>query len=303
MAIVYRKNSEIDKEKWDKCIDHSVNGMIYGYSFYLDSMSKNWDGLIMDDYQMVMPVTWNRKYGIYYLYQPFFTASLGVFGNHLSAEIVSSFLENIPSRFRYWDIYLNHGNVFEVASFPIYLRMNYILNLEKSYDELIKSYAANHIRNIKRAEHLGCTLKKDIPVEEVVMLAKDQSKQFSPIKDKDYHNFISLFGQLKQKNEAVTYGVYNKNLQLMASCVFFFSHKRAYYIMVGNHPHGRTMGASHYMIDGFIKDHAGDKLFLDFEGSEIRNLAWFYKSFGATSEKYSAIRLNRLPAIIKLLKQ
>ena len=89
---------------------------------------------------------------------------------------------------------------------------------------------------------------------------------------------------------------------LEASCVFLFSHKRAYYILVGNHPNGRTLGASHALIDAFIKDHAGQDLSLDFEGSDIRNLAFFYSSFGAQEEKYAAIKLNRLPWWMKWLK-
>src|SRR5450759_1119721 len=105
MNILYKKNTEIDKQKWDRCIDESANGLIYGYSLYLDIMSKNWDGLIMGDYAAIMPVTWNRKYGIYYLYQPFFAASLGIFGNGLTGKIISAFLENIPSKYKYWDIY------------------------------------------------------------------------------------------------------------------------------------------------------------------------------------------------------
>ena len=177
------------------------------------------------------------------------------------------------------------------------------MDLKKPYDELIKCYAANHIRNIKRAEHLGCFLKKDIAVEEVIVLAKDQSKKFSRITDKDYNNFILLYKQLRTHDKSITYGVYNKNNKLVASCVFFFSNGRAYYIMVGNHPDGRTMGASHFMIDAFIMDHAGERLLLDFEGSEMRNLGWFYKSFGASEEKYAAIKLNRLPRILRLFKQ
>ena len=102
---------------------------------------------------------------------------------------------------------------------------------------------------------------------------------------------------------AVTYGVYSSNNQLTASCAYVFSHNRAYYILVGNHPDSRTSGASHLMIDHFIKEHAGENLILDFEGSNISSLAFFYKSFGSTLEKYPGIKMNRLPAIAKLFRQ
>ena len=65
-----------------------TNGFIYGYSFYLDHMAKHWDALVSGDYEAVMPLTWNRKYGIYYLYQPFLAAQLGVFGASINAATV-----------------------------------------------------------------------------------------------------------------------------------------------------------------------------------------------------------------------
>ncbi|HEY1022037.1 MAG TPA: hypothetical protein VGE06_06975, partial [Flavisolibacter sp.] len=90
---------------------------------------------------------------------------------------------------------------------------------------------------------------------------------------------------------------------LLASAAFLFSHNRAYYILVGNHPNGRTLGASHALIDAFIRDHAGQNLLLDFEGSDIRNLAFFYSSFGAREERYASIRLNHLPWWLRWVKE
>ncbi len=310
MNISYVPHENIDKIKWDHCIDASANGLIYAYSFYLDTMSRKWDALILRDetsfgnnYKAVMPLTFNKKFGIYYLYQPFFTASLGVFGNDITAETVKRFLENIPAKFKYWDFYLNKGNVFFISGYDLYERTNYILSLKKKYDDLFQSYAKSHIRNIKRAQDLGNVVQKNIPLFDVLTLAKEQSKNFSPVTNKDYENFSLLFQILEKKNNAVTYGVYSFQQELIASCVYFFSHNRAYYILVGNHPNGRTSGASHLMIDHFIKEHAGKNLLLDFEGSDIKNLAWFYSSFGALKETYAGIKMNRLPALAKLFKQ
>ena len=303
MKISYLHQSNIDKKKWDECIENAGNGLIYGYSFYLDAMSENWDALVADDYEIVMPLTWKRKYSIYYLYQPFFTASLGIFGNNISADQVKSFLENVPKKFKYWDFYLNRKNLFSIPEFPMYERSNYILPLHENYEKLKSKYASSHVRNIKRAEQYGNFVKKNIPIEDVVRLAKEQAKSFSKIEDKNYLDFIQLFQFLKEKNCATTYGVYSPQDKLVASCAYLFSHKRAYYILVGNHPEGRSSGASHLMIDSFIKEHAGENLTLDFEGSNIPSLAFFYKSFGSVLEKYPGIKMNKLPAIVKLFKQ
>jgi hypothetical protein len=85
--------------------------------------------------------------------------------------------------------------------------------------------------------------------------------------------------------------------------VLLISAKRLYYILVGNHPNGKTIGASHALINAFIRDYAGTDMTLDFEGSDIQSLAFFYSSFGAVEEKYVGVKLNRLPGLIKLFKQ
>ncbi len=303
MKISYLPQANINKKKWDRCIDSAENGLIYAYSFYLDAMSENWDALIVNDYEMVMPLTWKKKYTIYYLYQPVFTASLGIFGNNTSAETVKSFLENIPLKFKYWDFYLNRNNLFHIPGFPMYERSNYILSLSEDYEILKSKYASSHVRNIKRAIQYGNVVKNNIPIANVINLAKEQAKNFSTIDDKSYLDFAALFEYLKERKQAVTYGVYSPQDKLVASCAYFFSHNRAYYILVGNHPDGKTSGASHLLIDAFIKEHAGKNMILDFEGSNIPSLAFFYKSFGSVLEKYPGIKMNKLSAIGKLFKQ
>ncbi len=309
-TIKHLSHKDIDKQKWDRCIDTSSNGLIYGYSFYLDTMSKQWDALVWskgilseNDYEAVMPITWNKKYNIFYLYQPFLTAQLGVFSNTVNAELLENFLQAIPKTFLYWDIYLNYNNVFALENFKLYQRSNYILNLNKPYEDIYASYRENIRRNIKKAEQAGCVVQKDFNLEKVIELALQQLKTFSKEPGENIDRFRKLYKILHKKKQAITYGIVSAQAQLLSSCVIFFSHNRACYILVGNHPDGKTIGASHALIDAFIKDHAGTKLLLDFEGSDIPSLAFFYSSFGSTEEKYSAIRLNRLPFYLRWMKK
>ena len=301
--IKYLPHNEIDKQKWDACLTHAPNGLIYGHSFYLDHMAKHWDALVFRDYEAVMPLTWNKKYSFSYLYQPPFTASLGVFGNNLTKAIIDDFIKTIPSKFKLIEISLNCGNIFSDSKSFLLLRSNYILHLDKPYEELYKVYRDNHKRNISKAFQLGCTLNKKAPVDEVIRLNEEQLKHIDGTKPGDYGNFKKLYELLKTKGQANVYAIADPNNKILASAVFFFSHKRAYYIMVGNHPDGKTIGASHALIDAFIKDHADQNLILDFEGSDIRNLAFFYGGFGAIEEIYPALKINKLPWYVRLLKK
>lgn len=308
--IQYLTQQQIDKSKWDHCIDNAANGLVYGYSFYLDNMAKNWDALVLskglhseNDYEVVMPLTWNKKYGIHYLYQPFLAAQLGVFGNSVSAELLENFLEAIPAKFKYLDISLNQKNLYTLKDFDLYQRSNYVLDLNKPYDQLYNNYRENIQRNIKKAMQAGCTVEKDFDAEKVIELAVQQMKGHSKGSGENILRFRKLYELLHAKRMATTYGIISSQKEMVASCVFFFSHNRAYYILVGNHPNGKMIGASHALIDAFIKDHADKNMLLDFEGSDMPNLAFFYSSFGAVKEEYAALKLNRLPFYLKWMKK
>jgi hypothetical protein len=301
-SIKYLNNRDIDNSRWDKLIDTSANGLIYAYSYYLDSMAKNWDALVLNDYEAVMPLPWNKKHTIHYLYQPFLTAQLGIFGNKIDAILIENFLKAIPKKFRYIDLFFNQQNVSIIKEFEFTLRSNFILDLNKPYNEIFTNYRENVKRNIKKSLQAGCISQKGIDPEDIISLALQQMKTRPEETNKNIKCFRKLYKLLDKKGMAATYGILNNKNELVSSAVFFYSHNRAYYILVGNHPNGKTIGASHALIDAFIKDHAGKPLVLDFEGSDIRNLAFFYSSFGAIEEKYPALKLNRLPTLLKWLK-
>ena len=42
----YIKNKNINRLKWDNCVSNSKNYRIYGLSWYLDVVCKNWDAIV-----------------------------------------------------------------------------------------------------------------------------------------------------------------------------------------------------------------------------------------------------------------
>lgn len=294
-SIRYITRAEIDNLKWNDCISRADNGLIYAYSGYLDRMATNWDALVAGDYQYVMPLPWRKKMGINYLYKPAFTASLGIFGKDLTKEITNKFINSIPEKFKLVHIDLNHSNEADSSVGKITPRVNYTLALHNTYFDLSNNFRENLKRNIKKAIQLNLQYRKDIPLEDIIAISKSQLQKNAPITDRDYNNFIDLFLFLRDQKKAITRAICTDKGEVLASCVFFFSNNRAYYILVGNQPNGKTLGASHYLIDRFIHEHAGTDLVLDFEGSDISSLAFFYSSFGATPEVYPELVINRLP--------
>ena len=172
---------------------------------------------------------------------------------------------------------------------------------EDPWISINNQYNENTRRNIRKALQSGCRVKKDFDAEKVISLALAHMKMHGKRPAENAERFRKLYRFLKEKGFGSTYGIVQGN-ELLASCVFFFAHSRAYYILVGNNPEGRSSGASHALIDAFIRDHAGQRLVLDFEGSDIPGLAAFYQGFGAINEPYPFLRINRLPFYLKWMK-
>src|ERR1044072_6139810 len=188
----YLEQRSIDRSRWNQCISRSSNGLVYAYSFYLDALADSWDALVLNDYEAVMPLPWRKKYGIRYIYQPLFAAQLGLFGNNLSAQLLDDFFNAIPKKFRYWDFTLNHANVFVLDQYPMQLRSNYVLNLDKDHSSLHSAYRENIRRNIKKSLSYGCTTSTGIPVRDIINLTIQFSADRS-VDEQSLQRFESLY--------------------------------------------------------------------------------------------------------------
>ncbi|MDZ7741328.1 MAG: GNAT family N-acetyltransferase [Bacteroidota bacterium] len=294
---------EIDKNQWDLCISKAFNGNIYAYSWFLDIVAENWEALVQDDYDRVFPLSWKKDFGIAHLYQPFFTQQLGIYSkNILTHEVVNEFIERIPGRYRHIEIYLNAYNKPNAAAYQVESQVNHELDLIKPYQSLQKSYSKNTRRNIKKAANSKLSIVRNITIEKVVDLFRDnRGQQISHLGENDYRRLRRLLYTCVYKNLAEANGVYSAENTLLAGAVFIKSNRRAIFIFSGLSEEGKRLGAMPFLIDGFIHDHANKHLTLDFDGSNDPNLSRFYKSFGAKQTNYPKLTINRLPLLVKPL--
>ena len=300
--IRYLTNNEIDKAKWDNCIGTASNGLVYAFSFYLDTMAKTWNALVLNDYEAVMPLPCRKKAVFNYLFQPSVTPILGVFGNNVTAELVGGFLHHIPSSFKLWDISLNHFNpLTSSTNYPAFKRDNFVLPLNKPYEQIREAYHDNIKRAVNKALKKGCVIEKGIPPDDIISICKREFPRFTRVEPGLFDNLKIVYQHYSR--QAQTYCVSTGEGKKLASCAFLFSGNRAYYWLVGNDPESREYGASALLIDTFIRDYAGKDLILDFEGSDDKGVADFYKKFGAAAEPFATIYYNRLPFPFNLLKR
>jgi hypothetical protein len=288
---------QINQTKWDDCIAQRKEGYVYFSYAYLCALANDWLGLIADDYSYVMPIVFRKKYGISYLYQPPFLPYIAVLGTNVTSSIEQAFLAAIPKNIKYWNFTAPFTT--QLPFVHTKLAINYVLELN-NHEVITKSYKENLKRNLKKCTQLGVALKINIPLKDVIALSKEQLLGNDNIQAADFEKFGNAFVALQ--SNAKTYGVY-LNEQLLASAAVIYDKYRLYYILVGNHPNGKTVGASHFLVDAIIKDNCGKNLIFDFEGSDIASLGHFYSSFGATQENYYRYHYNKLPLFVRWFKK
>jgi len=301
--IQYLKHHQINKQKWDLCIDSAYNSLIYANSWYLDSLNEGWEALILNDYQAVMPLTNGRKYGISYLFQPFFTQQLGVFSiNEISETLVKEFVLAIPAKYRFADIHLNETNCFSSKKSELSIRKNYILDLSFSYDQLFKKFDDHTKRNVKKSANFILSIKP-VSIEMATSFYRENNAhKIKKIHSIHYSNLEKALNLANSKEFLFIKGVYSEQNELLAVAVFVKFKSRITFLMGAVNETGKKHRAMYFIINSFISENASSNLLLDFEGSEISGVARFYQGFGSTLRPYFHLKINRLPWLLKLLK-
>jgi hypothetical protein len=293
--IRYLRRQEIDDAKWDAPIH-----LIYGKSWYLDHMTDGqWDALIAGDYEIVMPLTWKRKWGIRYLYQPAFTQQLGLFSaGPIPWRRTYAFLKECGRHFKFAEIFLNYRNPVPGLK-PC---TNLVLDLNASYEALAAGYKQDLLNNLKKVDSLHYV--QGLPLAHTLFLFREQYGDRLPhLSTADFDRFGRLCSALEKKGQLIHRGITDSNGQLLATALLPWDRERAYLIQSTVSTPGRKLGANHFLLDRLILTLAGRRLLLDFEGSEQPGIAHFYRNFGAKDQPYFFYRNNRLPWPLQYLKQ
>ena len=295
--IYYLQHDEIDKEKWDACIRKAFNGNIYALSWYLDVVHPGWEALVEEDYLRVMPLTGNKKYGVYYLFQPFFTQQLGVFSTEiLNSAILNEFIAAIPEKFRFVQINLNIHNHPHPKGYRLVANRNYLLDLISRYPALSARYATNTKRNLKKARSANLSLVKGMePVLLTDMFRQNKGREVKHWQEVHYRRLHQLMFKAMFKGLGLMYGVYTERNELCAGAFFLKDHQHLIFLFSATTPEARKNAAMTFLLDAVIKEFAETALVLDFEGSNQQNLARFYRGFGSQEVPYYRLEINRFP--------
>ncbi len=303
--ILYLLHDDIDKTKWDDCIRKAFNGNIYALSWYLDVVHPGWEALVEDDYARVMPLTGNKKYGVYYLFQPFFTQQLGIFSTMiLNSSVINNFIAVIPKKFRFVQINLNIHNHPHSEDYRLISNKSYLLDLISRYPKLSAHYNTNTRRNLRKALSSGLTLVKGMePGLLTGMFGQNKGREVKHWHNVHYQRLHQLMFKAMFKGVGEIYGVYTEHNELCAGAFFLKDHQHLVFLFSASTPEARQNMAMTFLLDAVIKEYAESALVFDFEGSNDPNLARFYRGFGSQEVSYYRLEINRLRFPVNRLVQ
>lgn len=300
--IQYLEHNQIDKKKWDATIEECGN--IYAYSWYLDIVHPGWEALVEEDYQSVMPLTGGKKFGVNYLYQPYFVQQLGVFSKSpISPEMTQAFLNAIPSKYRFAEIRLNEENALNDNIQGVEFHRNVLLDLNQDYEAIRANYHQNTKRNLTKAEGNNLQLVNTvIPYHVVALFTDNRGALLDKWGDAEYARLTTLAKVAVNKKHAFILGVTEKGVgQLICAAIFMKTQDRITFLFSGLTEEGKQRQAMTYLLDQVIRQFANQPITFDFEGSDDDNLARFYLGFGGKEVKYPSYTFNRLSSLGKRL--
>jgi len=302
LNIVLLSNHHIDKKRWDETMELAHNGIVYGYSWYLDAVFPNWSALVSDDYSYIFPITSNRKFRLSYWYSPMYTMQLGVFStNELSEEVLKQFYTLLPKSIISYDFSVN-AKIHQIPEdFKFTLKTCQYIDLTSSYTELIKDYSTNLIRNLKKAFKANLRIQESNDVASVVSMFRiHRGESIENITEKDYEILYALIENTLRIQKGKIYQVYDKE-ELLASCFFSYANNRIIYHKGGVNPLGKKLGAMHFLLDYLVQQHAESKLIFDFGGSSISSVKQFNRNF--SKKEYTYLQLQKGNRWIQLVRK
>lgn len=297
MEIRYLKHNEIDIQKWDRCIKKSVNGTIYGYSWFLDIVSENWDALVDDKYETVMPITYKEIAGIKILVQPPYATNLGVYSvNVLEESVVNAYAAKIPGNIRYIRINLNKFNKIASQFIKVIHGNVYELDLIRSYAKITSCYTEKMKGALKEGSENRISVVAGMnSVDLISLYLREKGLLWKLFFRQRIKKIRMLIAASVKFRVGQIYGAYTRENNLCAAGLFVWSHQKIILLVFGIDKVGKKEYALEVLIDEFIKLNAGQNLTLRFEYTSQSKYADLYSGFGGKKYQFIKIRKYNFP--------
>lgn len=286
--IRFVRHQDIDPAKWDSTVLSSRFASRLATFELLNTLTAyaGWDALIEDDYAAVMPLPHRIRWGVPYIYTPFFISGLGIFSpKTVDARKTSTFFHAIPHKFRQVDLILNIENDTSLLDTDILQCVSHQLGLQQPYPTLFHSFSQNTKRNIRTAQRhsLSITDNPDVLDYTINLFRKYRGKSKAVnFRDCDYDTLRKTAVLLHKAGALDLRGALTPTGELAAGALFLKEPGRTLFWFSGRDGSLSSACPMFFILNEYIKENAGENLILDFNGSSDENVARLYRSFGGT---------------------
>lgn len=291
------KYQEIDFEKYNRCIENSVQKKFYAERSFLDiSTNKNWDLLVYNDYEAVMPVTLIYKFGLKIVINPKLCQQLGIFSEIDSVEINDLFYNYFVKKYSILYYGFNDVNSF---SKPLKKRNNFLI-FPDNYETVRQKYSPKRKRKLRLDQEVldNFEVIKNFDLEQI----KDFIRSTGLGADaKDLEQFIDLLSKFHLNDKLDFYGFFYHQKLINMIAVYKEDYSLA---LLGtyNERDSVKLSGSSYLIDKVISENIETKIF-DFEGSEIPAVEEFFRGFRPELRPYPCIQVSKKDLILQIIKK
>ena len=301
--IHYVKREDLEVAKYNDCIENSIQSRIYAFSWYLDIVADNWDVLVLNDYEAVMPVPFRRKFRINYVYPPFWLLELGLFSLKDAIDY-KAFFKVLFGKFKLIELRLNTKNNIEASESFLIEKQMQTLAMQEDYETIFNAYRKDRKKDLRKSKKINLTENWNYDTQKLVQLFRANVGKRTPnIIDKDYKVLSNLMKICIEKEVGEVLSIYNSENKLVASA-FFLKHKNEVIILVSSTDFdNRKNGENTFLIDRAIYKYQKTFGIFNFGGSSMKQIAKYFLSFGAKTVQYQQVKYNNLPYLLRLFKR
>lgn len=286
---------EIDFEKYTQCLENSQQRKYSATKDFLDITSnKQWELLVYNNYEAVMPVPFVVKFGLKIVHNPMLCQQLGIFSLKDSVEINTEFLSYLQRNYLIKIYPFNDSNHFNS---DLKKKKNYIIYPD-SYENVYSKYSPKRKRKLRSEEEI----LKD---SEIKIIDFEDSKQFiqshllGADKEGDTIRFMKIFEEFWLSELVFFYAYYYQNK--ITNVIAVYSDEKTNVLLgtFNDKNYVKISGAS-ILIDDTIKQNIERKIF-DFEGSELPNVEEFFRGFRPELKPFPVIEYSNKDLLLQLL--
>lgn len=300
-GLYFLRSRKLDVLQWEACLAQSHQAIIYAHAWYLDAVCACWSAVVEvreGRYVSLFPLPEKRVAGLAQVYQPFFTQQLGLFTTPQSRFTqLRDYLDCLPVNYLRVYLQLNVHNQWaggiKSTAFQVKQRLTYHLDLNQPYEKLYEAYRTNQKRNVHKNQ-AGCQLLAGDIDQLIALFRQTRGRQVAALKDKDYALLRRLYRVLQQRQAGQVLALWAEN-KLLATGLFLYSSRHIIYLFGASSAAGRQQGGMAKLLDQVIRQQAGSRRVLDFEGSDMASLAKFYANFGARPVPYITLKRTNIP--------